>query len=164
MLMVNQPQFVYDVVAMTLLATLGMLFFGLFLVKPLLAIIRVPRSIIMPVIMVLCTVGSFAIASRLFDVYIMLFIGVCGFILRRLNYPVPPFVLGIVLGDILDKSLRRGLTLSDGDLTPFFTRPICALLAAVTIFTMLMYVPAINRQVKAANARAWAGLKGLVHK
>src|SRR6185436_375233 len=119
MLMVNQPQFVYDVVAMTTLATLGMLFFGLFLVKPLLAIIRIPRSIIMPVIMVLCTVGAFAIASRVFDIYIMLFVGVACFILRKLNYPVPPLVLGIVLGDILDKSLRRGLTLSNGDLSPF---------------------------------------------
>jgi putative tricarboxylic transport membrane protein len=162
MLMVNQPQFVYDVVAMTLLATLGMLFFGLFLVKPLLAIIRIPRSIIMPVIMVLCTVGSFAIASRLFDVYIMLFIGVCGFLLRRMNYPIPPFVLGIVLGDILDKSLRRGLTLSDGDLSPFVTRPICALLAAVTVFTMLMYVPAVNRRVRDANARLWGAMKAAV--
>ena len=123
MLMINQPQFIYDVVAMTLLATLGMLFFGLFLVKPLLAIIRIPSAILMPLIMVLCTVGAFAIASRLFDVYVMLFIGVCAFVLRRLNYPIPPFVLGIVLGDILDKSLRRGLTLSNGDLSPFVTRP-----------------------------------------
>ncbi|MES2973650.1 MAG: tripartite tricarboxylate transporter permease [Pseudomonadota bacterium] len=161
MLMVNQPQFVYDVVAMTLLATLGMLFFGLFLIKPLLAVIRIPRSIIMPVIMVMCTVGSFAIASRLFDVYIMLFIGVCGFLLRRLNYPIPPFVLGIVLGDILDKSLRRGLTLSDGDLSPFITRPICALLAAVTVFTMVMYVPAVNRAVRAGQARVWVAVTGL---
>lgn len=162
MLMVNQPQFVYDVVAMTLLATLGMLFFGLFLVKPLVAVIRIPRNVMMPIIMVLCTVGSFAIASRLFDVYIMLFIGVCGFLLRRLNYPIPPFVLGVVLGDILDKSLRRGLTLSDGDLTPFITRPICALLAGITVFTMLMYVPAFNRGVKSAQARVMSGLRGLL--
>ena len=147
MLMVNQPQFVYDVVAMCLLATVGMLFFGVFLVKPLLLIVKIPPAIIMPIIFVLCTVGSFAIASRLFDVYIMLFIGVCAFILRRHNYPIPPFVLGLVLGDILDKSLRRGLTLSDGSLVPFFTRPVCALLFAVTAFTMLMYIPAFNRMV-----------------
>ena len=162
MLMVNQPQFIYDVVAMTLLATLGMLFFGLFLVRPLLAILRIPSGILMPLIMVLCTIGAFAIASRLFDVYVMLFIGACAFVLRKLNYPIPPFVLGIVLGDILDKSLRRGLTLSDGSLAPFFTRPICALLAAVTIFTMLMYVPAFNNRVRAANAHLWATLKGWV--
>ena len=151
MLMVNQPQFVYDVVAMCLLATVGMLFFGLFLVKPLLWIVKIPPTIIMPVIFVLCTVGSFAIASRLFDVYIMLFIGVCAFLLRRHNYPIPPFVLGLVLGDILDKSLRRGLTLSDGSLLPFFTRPVCALLFAVTAFTMLMYVPAFKRMVHAST-------------
>ncbi|HVE49529.1 MAG TPA: tripartite tricarboxylate transporter permease [Casimicrobiaceae bacterium] len=147
MLMVNQPQFVYDVVAMCLLATLGMLFFGLFLVKPLLAIIRVPRTIIMPIIFVLCTVGSFAIASRLFDVWLMVAIGVGAFFLRRHNYPMPPFVLGLVLGDILDKSLRRALTLTDGSLLPFFTRPISALLFAVTAFTMLMYWPRFNRAV-----------------
>jgi putative tricarboxylic transport membrane protein len=161
MLTVNQPQFIYDVVAMTLLATLAILFFGLFLVRPLLAILRIPSAILMPLIMVLCTVGAFAIASRLFDVYVMLFIGVCAFVLRRLNYPIPPFVLGIVLGDILDKSLRRGLTLSDGSLAPFFTRPISLLLAAVTIFTMLMYVPAFNRAVRAATARAWVLVKGV---
>ena len=156
MLMVNQPQFVYDVVAMTLLATLGMLFYGLFLVRPLLAVIRIPRSIIMPVIFVLCTVGSFAIASRLFDVYVMLGTGIAMFLLRRQNYPVPPFVLGLVLGDILDKSLRRGLTLSNGDFTPFFTRPVCAVLAGITVFTMLMYVPAFNGAVRAGLARAKA--------
>ena len=64
MLMVNQPQFVYDVVAMTLVATLAMLFFGLFLVRPILWMLRVPREIIMPIVFVLCVVGSFAIAAR----------------------------------------------------------------------------------------------------
>jgi putative tricarboxylic transport membrane protein len=59
-------------------------------------------------------------------------------------------VLGLVLGDILDKSLRRGLQITNGDLTPFLTRPVCAVLAAVTVFTMLMYVPAFNRGVRSA--------------
>lgn len=153
MLMVNHPQFVYDVVAMCLLATLGMLFFGLFLVRPLVLIVRIPRDVLMPIIFVLCTVGSFAIASRLFDVYIMLGIGLLAFFLRRQNYPIPPFVLGLVLGDILDKSLRRGLTLSDGSMLPFFTRPVCLALFLITLFTMLMYVPAFNRLVYRSMAR-----------
>ena len=150
MLMVSSPQFVYDVVAMTTLATLGMLFFGLFMVRPLLKIIQIPRSVIMPIIFVMCTVGSFAIASRVFDIWLMVAIGVGGFLLRRQNYPIAPFVLGLVLGDILDKSLRRGLQITNGDLTPFLTRPVCAVLAAVTVFTMLMYVPAFNRGVRSA--------------
>ena len=140
MLMVNQPQFVYDVVTMTLLATLAMLFFGLFMVRPLLKIIQVPRTIIMPIIFVLCTVGSFSIASRLFDVWLMLAVGVAAFLLRRLGYPVAPFVLGLVLGDIVDKSLRRGLVLSDGSLAPFFTRPISGVLCAIVLVTLAFYL------------------------
>ena len=145
---------------MTTLATLGILFYGLFLVRPLLAVILIPRSYVMPVIFVLCVVGSFAIASRLFDVWLMAFIGVGMFVLRKLNYPVPPFVLGLVLGDILDKSLRRGLQISDGDLTPFFTRPVCALLFAITLFTILMYIPSINRMVRTT----WSEFTGLFWK
>jgi putative tricarboxylic transport membrane protein len=150
MMMIKTPQFVYDVVAMTTIATFSILIFGLFAVRPLLHVLRVKRSILMPIIFVLCTVGSFAIASRLFDVYCMLLIGVGAFFLRRRGYEMAPFVLGLVLGELLDKSLRRGLVLSDGDLSPFFTRPICAVLALVTVATMLMYIPAVNARVSAA--------------
>jgi putative tricarboxylic transport membrane protein len=155
MLMIKTPHFIYDVVAMTTLATLSILFFGLFLVRPLMLVLRVRRSVLMPIIFVLCTVGAYAIASRLFDVYAMLAIGVGAFFLRRRGYEMAPFVLGLVLGDLLDKSLRRGLVLSDGSLAPFFTRPLCAVLAAVTILTMLMYIPAVNVRVR----RAWSEAK-----
>ena len=152
MLMIQHPQFVYDVVAMNLLATLGMLVFGLFLVRPLLMVLAIPRTVIMPVILVLCAVGSFAIASRLFDVWIMLAVGVFGFVLRRFGYQMAPFVLGLVLGDLLDKSLRRGLVLSGGEIGPFLTRPICALLAAIVALTLLMNIPPVHR--------AWLRLRG----
>ena len=152
MLMIQHPQFVYDVVAMNLLATLGMLVFGLFLVKPLLKVLLVPRSFIMPIVFLLCTVGSFAIASRLFDVYTMLGVGVLGFFLRRFGYQMAPFVLGLVLGDLLDKSFRRGLVLSGGELEPFFTRPISALLAAVVVLTLLLNIPPVHRQYLRAKA------------
>lgn len=145
MLMVNQPQFAYDVVGITLVATLCILVFGLVMVRPLLWVLLVPRAIIMPIVFVLCTLGAYAITSRVFDIWVMLGVGVICFILRRNGYPVAPFVLGIVLGDIVDKSLRRGLVLSDGDLTPFFTRPIAGVLASVAILTVLAQVPAARR-------------------
>src|SRR5512134_133412 len=145
MLMVNQPQFAYDVVAITLIATLCILLFGLVMVRPLMWVLRVPRAIIMPVVFVLCTLGAYAIASRVFDIWVMLVVGVVCFFLRRQGFPVAPFVLGIVLGDIVDKSLRRGLVLSDGDLAPFFTRPIAGVLAAVVVLTVLAQVPAVRR-------------------
>jgi putative tricarboxylic transport membrane protein len=105
----------------------------------------------MPIIFVLCTVGSFAIAARLFDVWVMVAFGIIGFALRHLNYPMAPLVLGIVLGDLLDKSLRRGLVLSDGDLTPFFTRPISVLLWGITAFAILMNVSVFNAVVTRAS-------------
>jgi TctA family transporter len=108
MLMTTQPQFVFDVVAITLIATLAILVFGLVMVRPILWVLRVPREVIMPIVFVLCVLGSYSIASRLFDVYVMLVIGVICFFHRRRGYPVSPFVLGLVLGDIVDKTLRRG--------------------------------------------------------
>jgi putative tricarboxylic transport membrane protein len=136
MIMVENAQFVYDVVAMMLFATIGILIYGLVLTRLLVQVLRVPQHIIVPIIFVLCTVGSFAIAGRLFDVYVMLAFGFIGFVLRHHGYPMAPLVLGIVLGDLLEKNLRRALVLSDGDLTPFFTRPISGLFAALIIGTI----------------------------
>ena len=145
MLMVNQPQFAYDVVAITLIATLAMLVFGLFMVRPLLWVLRVPRATIMPIVFVFCVLGAYAIASRVFDIWVMLAVGVVCFVLRRQGYPVAPFVLGLVLGDIVDKNLRRGLVISDGDLLPFFTRPIASVLAAIVILTLLLQFQTVRR-------------------
>ena len=97
----------------------------------------------MPVVFVLCVVGSYAIAQRMFDVYVMLAFGVVGFALRQLNFPMAPLVLGIVLGDLLEKNLRRGLVLQDGDLTPFFTRPISFVMFRWSPPTILMSIPAV---------------------
>jgi putative tricarboxylic transport membrane protein len=152
MLMIQHPQFIYDVVAMTSLATVSILVFGLFLIRPLLLVLRIKRHVLMPIIFVLCTVGAFAGASRLFDVYCMIAIGIGAFLLRRRGYHMAPFVLGLVLGGLLDKSLRRGLVLSDGSLAPFFTRPISLGLATVTIFILLLYIPAFK-----AGASSLAG-------
>jgi len=162
MLPIEHPQFIYDVVAMTSLATLSILIFGLFMVKPLLYVLRIKHTVLMPIIFLLAVVGAYASASRLFDVYAMLAIGIGAFFLRRRGYPMAPFVLGLVLGHLLDKSLRRGLVISDGSLLPFFTRPICAVLAAVTIFTMLMYVPSFSRLVKRAAQPLARGAKSIV--
>jgi putative tricarboxylic transport membrane protein len=157
MLMIEHPDFIYHVVAMTTLASIAILLFGLFGVRPLLHILKVRRGILMPIVFLMCTIGAFASASRLFDVYAMLAIGIGAFFLRRRGYEMAPLVLGLVLGPLLDKSLRRGLVLSDGSLEPFFTRPIAAAFAAVTIFTILLYVPPF----KALVLRVRAAVMGL---
>jgi len=145
MIMIESPQFVYDIVAMMMLATLGILLYGLTLTKFLVQVLRVPTTIIVPIILVLCTIGTYALASRLFDIWVMVFFGVLGFVLRRFGYPMAPLVLGIVLGDLLEKNFRRGLVLSDGDLSPFFTRPIAGSLFAIIAVVLLLRLPLVRR-------------------
>jgi len=157
MIMVENPHFVYQVVAMVLFATLAMLAFGLSMTKPLLKVLAVPRERLMPVVFVLCAIGSYAIAERTFDIWVMLGFGIVGYVLREMKYPMAPLVLGIILGDILDKSLRRGLVLSDGDLTPFFTRPICLVLWLVTASSILMSIPAFRQLVRRVAGAIFPG-------
>ena len=164
MLMIQHPQFIYEVVAMTTLASVTILLFGLFGVRPLLLVLRVRRAVLMPIVFLLCTVGAFATASRLFDVYAMLAIGIGAFFLRRRGYEMAPLVLGLVLGPLLDKSLRRGLVLSDGSVAPFFTRPISLAFAVVTIFAILLYVPAFKAAVKRVTGGAGAAARLLVRR
>lgn len=156
MLAISSPEFIYQIVAMLIIADMVKLFYGLVLVRPLLWVLLIPRERLMPVVFVLCTVGAFAITSRLFDIWVMLGAGLIGFVLRELRFPMAPLVLGIVLGDLLDKNLLRGLVLSDGDITPFFTRPISAVLATITLLTLVLSIPA----VQAGWGRGRAALRG----
>jgi putative tricarboxylic transport membrane protein len=153
MIMIEQPDFIYRVAAMLLLATLAILVFGLALARAFTLVLRVPRAWLMPVVFVLCVIGPFALSQRLFDVWVMVGFGIGGFLLRQLNFPMPPLVLGIILGDLLDKNLRRGLTLSDGDLTPFFTRPISAMFVAVIVISVLAGLPPVKRAFGRLAAR-----------
>ncbi len=152
LIMIENPAFVFEVVAMVFYASVAILTFGLLLTKPLLLVLRVSHIRLMPIIFVLCTVGAFAISSRLFDVWVMLAFGVLGFGLRLLGFPMAPLVLGVVLGPILDVNLRRGLVLSDGSLTPFFTRPISLLLVVIIGITFLLgsewFVKTVGRLVR----------------
>tara|TARA_R110000868_G_scaffold204702_5_gene452839 strand:+ start:1227 stop:2753 length:1527 start_codon:yes stop_codon:yes gene_type:complete len=149
LLMTETPEVLYQIVAILLFSTLAILVFGLTLTKPLLKVLAVPRERLMAVVYVLCVVGSFAITQRMFDVYVMVGFGIVGFILREMKYPMAPLVLGIILGDLLDLNLRRGLKLTNGDPSPFFTRPISAVICLIIVFTILMSIPAVSKRVRA---------------
>jgi putative tricarboxylic transport membrane protein len=154
MIMIENPTFVYDVVAMMMFATIGILIYGLTLTNVLIKVLMVPKPIILPIIFVLCVVGSYAISQRLFDVWVMMGFGVLGYVLRRLKYPVAPLVLGMVLGDLMEKGFRRGLVLSDGELLPFFTRPISAVIWITIVLVVLLKIPAVGRVLGRLTRRA----------
>ena len=156
LIMIEFPDFIYQVIAMVFLATVAMFVLGLSMVKTLVKVLLVPRQKLMPIVFVLCAIGAFAIDSRLFQVKVMIVFGIIGYLMREMEYPVAPLVLGIILGDILDKNLRRALILSDGNLTPFVTRPICLALFLLTLFTILSKMAWFKNLL----AQAKAGVKG----
>ncbi|QEN09673.1 transporter [Oceanispirochaeta crateris] len=137
LIMIESPEFVYKVVAMVFMATCAMMILGLSMVKSLVKVLQVPRTKLIPVIFTLCVIGSYALASRTFDVKVMIAFGILGYLMREMDYPVAPMILGIILGSILDKNLRRAFVLSDGSLLPFVSRPICLVLIFFIVFAIV---------------------------
>lgn len=136
LLMIEQPMYIYTFSAMFAMATIAMFVLGLSFVKPMLRLFRIKTTIMMPLVFVLCMVGTYAIAGRKFDILVMIGFGLLGFAMRKLGYPEAPMVLGIILGPMLDENLRRGLILSDGSIAPFFGSPISIVLIIFVFFTL----------------------------
>ena len=150
MIMIEQPDFIYSVAVMLIFATIAIGVFGLFLTRLFILVLKVPREVLMPLVFTLCVIGPYALTQRHFEIWVMVAFGIIGFVLRQMNYPMAPLVLGIILGDLLDKSLRRGLTLSDGELAPFFTRPISAVFVVVIAVSIAVGIPAVRRAISRA--------------
>ena len=153
MIMIEQPTFLYSISAMLLLATIAIAIYGLSLTRLFILVLRIPREYLMPLVLVLCVIGPYALTQRITEIWVMVAFGLIGFVLRQMNYPMAPLVLGIILGSLLDKSLRRGLTLSDGSLEPFFTRPISLGFVIVIALTIAAGAPPVRRAIGAMLGR-----------
>jgi TctA family transporter len=134
MIFETQPDIVYAVYLSFILANLLMIPFGYLSIKASTQMLRVPRNILMPGILMFCIVGSFAINNSIFDVGMMMVMGVSGYFLEANGFPVAPVVLGIVLGPIVEKNFMMSMIKTDWDATQFFTRPVSAILCIITIF------------------------------
>ncbi len=145
MIMFDQPNFIYQVAVMLIFTTIAIGTFGILLTPVFIQVLKIPRAYLMPIVFTMCVIGPYALSQRIFDIWVMFVFGIIGYVLRRLDYPMAPLVLGIILGDLLDKSLRRGLTLSNGSLEPFLTRPISATFAIIILITVLFSIPAVRR-------------------
>jgi putative tricarboxylic transport membrane protein len=147
LIFIENPMYPYRFTAMFLLGTIAMFILGILIVKPLLWLIRIRKTIMMPIIFVLCMVGTFAIAGRVFDILVMIAFGVLGFAMRKLGYPETPLVLGIILGPMVDENLRRGLILSEGSLLPFFFGPINIILIIAIFLTLFGRTKAVKASI-----------------
>lgn len=133
MIFQNQPEIVYAVYFAFIFANLLLIPFGWVAIKSSAQMLRVPKNILIPTILLFCITGTFAINNDVFDIIILAVLGIIGFFMERNDYPVAPIVLGLVLGPILEQNFMTSMIKSDWDLTLFFVRPIGALLGAITI-------------------------------
>jgi TctA family transporter len=132
-LFTTNPQNIYAVYLLFIIANLLMLPLGWLCIKVAKRILRVPRDILMPVILVFCIVGAFAINNTAFDVLVMLVAGVVAWILEENDFPISPLILGVVLGGMLEENFVSSMIKANGDPVAFVSRPIAATLGALTI-------------------------------
>lgn len=133
MIFQRTPEILYAVYLAFILANLLLIPFGLMAIKAGSQMLRVPRNILMPAILMFCIVGSFAINNTAFDVGIMLACGVLAYFMEANDIPVAPAILGLVLGEMLEDNFMVSMIKCDWDLTFFFKRPISAVLGVITI-------------------------------
>ena len=136
-LFVHNPQNIYAVFIVFMLAQLLMLPLGWMAIKAAKRILHIPASVLMPLILLFCVVGSFAINNSLFGVGVMLIAGILGFCMERWGFPVAPTILGVVLGTMLEEHFFSSLIKADGNFLVFFERPIAGTLGVLCLAVWL---------------------------
>lgn len=134
------------------IACIALLILGLLVAPKICKIIAVPKNILLPVVVTLCVVGSFACNNRLFDVGLMFAFGLLGFVMRLRGYPQAPLVLALVLGKTMDSNFRRALSLAavaDNPMANLFGHPITLVLLACTLFVILSNIPFLKKKKRA---------------
>jgi len=136
-LFVNNPQNIYAVFIVFILAQALMLPLGWGVIKVAKQVLRIPAALLMPLILLFCIVGSFAINNSLFGVAVMLIAGIAGFFMERWGFPVAPTILGVVLGTMLEEQFFSSLIKADGNFMVFFERPIAGTLGVLCLLIWL---------------------------
>jgi putative tricarboxylic transport membrane protein len=137
MLFIEQKDFVWGLIASMYLGNIVGLLVVLTTVPFWASILRIPFSVIAPVIIVICAIGAYTVHSSMFDVWLMLVFGVVGYLFKKLKYPLAPMVLALVLGDMAEASFRQAMLLSQGSLSIFWANPLVGSIAGLAIIMLL---------------------------
>lgn len=151
---IENAQNIYAVFIIFFLANLLMLPLGWAAIKLAKNVLHVPRNILMPVILLFCVVGAFAINNSVFDVGVMLVFGLLAYFMEANGFPVAPTILGVVLGGMLEQNFVTSMIKADGDMLAFFERPIAAALGVLTMLVWLspLVVAWVRRRKPATTA------------
>jgi putative tricarboxylic transport membrane protein len=138
LLFTEKPDFVWGLIASMYTGNVLGVLIVLAFVPFFAAILRIPFAILTPLIVVLCAIGSYAVHNSMLDIWYMLIFGVVGYVFKKLDYPLAPLVLALVLGDMAENALRQSLIMSQGSLFVFVDRPIAGVITAVALLFFLM--------------------------
>ena len=143
LLFVEKKDFVWGLIASMYLGNIVGLIVVLTCVPMFAAILRIPFSIIAPVIMVICAIGAYTVHNAMFDVWLMVLFGVIGYVFKKLDYPLAPLVLALVLGDRAEDSFRQSMLISQGSLDVFFSNGLVG--SVMTLSLVMLFWPLISR-------------------
>ena len=149
LLFVSQGPLVYTIFVAMLVSSMMMLVCELYGVRIFVKLLAIPKYILLPIILVLCFVGAFGLGNRMFDVGVIVFFGLLGYVFVKCKIPQTPFIIGIILGPMAETNLRRGLMLSDGSFMGFLTEPISATFLAISVASVALHIYQTHRAKKA---------------
>ncbi|MDO8304647.1 tripartite tricarboxylate transporter permease [Herminiimonas sp.] len=145
LLFVEQKDFVWGLIASMYLGNLVGLLVVLTTVPLFASILRIPFSIIAPVIIVICAIGAYTVHTAMFDIWLMLVFGVIGYLFKKLDYPLAPMVLALVLGDKAEDSFRQAMLTSQGEMSIMFSNPLVGSITGLAL--LMLFWPLIGRLI-----------------
>lgn len=153
LLMQNNPEFAWGLIASMYIGNILIAIICILAIPILVSILKVPNSILVPVIIAISVIGSYSVNNSVFDIYIMILGGILGFILMKGNFPLATLTLAVVLGPTLETTIRQSFRMSGGNVSIFFTRPISLtiLLAGVALIVLPTIMKFIKKGKKVAN-------------
>ncbi len=138
----DKPEYAYTIFAAQIIGNLMMVLLGILLMRFFIYTLSIRSYYLLPIVALSMVIGAFGLYNRVFDIWISLFFGFIGYLLRKIDFPLVPLITAFVLGPIVEKNLRQGLAFSDGSMMPLFTRPISLTLfiGAVVLFLVGIYI------------------------
>jgi putative tricarboxylic transport membrane protein len=152
-LFVNNQEFVWALIASLYAANLFAVLINIAFIPLFVWVLKLPFTILVPIIFILCVVGGYAPTQDMHDVWLMFGFGVAGYLMRKLDYPMAPAVLAIVLGPLAETSMRQSLLMSQGEFSIFFERPVAGpiMLIAIVLFLLPLLKTVTGRFRKSAG-------------
>jgi putative tricarboxylic transport membrane protein len=141
LLMTDHPEIFWGVIASMLVGNVMLLALNIPMISVWVSLLRIPSHILLTMILLVAVIGSYSVRNSMLDVYVLLFIGVIGYVFRKLDFQLAPLVVGVVLGPLIEKHMREALFMNRGDLLVYISSPIAVV---IWILVILVMVPQIK--------------------